>query len=278
MAESSDTLTQDKNNWLVGAADFIRNAYNLANKLGLTTSAVGEQAWSEPVAVPHVFNRLREELAPRPSTTLEEVEKALDNLVLAVENVPLRQPPTGAGHAMVPEATALQPATTASREGTAPLDAAALSAAASQDALAGNASELQPDDQTAGIASLFCTPPPPLLQHPAPRRPRQKRTFDMTKVRCSARLACKPVMSAAERAQRNLCRKLGSLCDKVTPIDDVLREFLSMFHGPMLEQIVAAMTAIFDLDDETSDVLDNALLNHVGAAVTELQTIDGIAA
>jgi hypothetical protein len=46
----------------------------------------------------------------------------------------------------------------------------------------------------------------------------------------------------------------------------------------MLEQIVAAMTAIFDLDDETSDVLDNALLNHVGAAVTELQTIDGIAA
>jgi hypothetical protein len=74
---------------LVGAADFIQKACNLADKLGLTTSAVGEQAWSEPVAVPHVFNRLREELSPRPLTTLEEVDKAIDNLVLAVEHIPL---------------------------------------------------------------------------------------------------------------------------------------------------------------------------------------------
>jgi hypothetical protein len=176
---------------------------------------------------------------------------------------------------MVLEATALQPTATASREGTALLDAVALSAAASQDAQAGYASELQPDDQPTGIASLFCTPPPPLVQHPTPRRPRQKRTFDMTKVRRSTCLGCKP---AAERAQRNLCRKLGSPCDEVTPIDDVLREFLSMFRSPLPEQIVAAMTAIFDLDDEASDVLDNALLNHADAAVTELQTIDDIAA
>jgi hypothetical protein len=37
-----------------------------------------------------------------------------------------------------------------------------------------------------------------------------------------------------------------------------------MFQRPLLEHIVAAMSALFDLDNDDSDLLDNALLRHVG--------------
>lgn len=54
------------------------------------------------------------------------------------------------------------------------------------------------------IDDLFATPPPPALLQPPPQRTRRGRTFDMSKVRRSARLAKKPVMPAVERVQRNL--------------------------------------------------------------------------
>jgi hypothetical protein len=92
----------------------------------------------------------------------------------------------------------------------------------------------------------------------------------MTVVRRNARLAKRPALPAMERAQRNLCRKLGIKTDKLDPIDDVLCDFISMFQRPLLEHIVAAMSALFDLDNDDSDLLDNALLRHVGPVVAEL--------
>ena len=44
-----------------------------------------------------------------------------------------------------------------------------------------------------------------------------------------------------------------------------------MFTGPLPEQIVAAMTAIFDLDDEEADSVNEALLQYAGDAVEDLQ-------
>ena len=52
--------------------------------------------------------------------------------------------------------------------------------------------------------SLFSTPAPAILQVLPGKPARQCRTFDMTNVRRSARLAKKPAMPAVERAQRNL--------------------------------------------------------------------------
>nr|TKW15256.1 hypothetical protein SEVIR_5G225400v2 [Setaria viridis] len=66
-------------------------------------------------------------------------------------------------------------------------------------------------------------------------RDRHHRTFDMTKVRRSARLAKKPSMLAVERAQQNLWHKLGVSNDDFWPIEEVLQEFISMFAGPLLE-------------------------------------------
>jgi hypothetical protein len=83
-------------------------------------------------------------------------------------------------------------------------------------------------------------------------------------------------MPAVQRAQRNLCRKLcvgGD--DDTTPIDDVLWDFVAMFQGPLPGTVVAALTAIFDLDDEGADLLDNTLLQHAGEAVADLQPAAG---
>jgi hypothetical protein len=99
----------------------------------------------------------------------------------------------------------------------------------------------------------------------------------MTKVRRSARLAAKPSIPAVQKAQRNLCRKLGIGNDELQSINEVLREFVAMFQGLLPEQVVAAMTAIFGLDDDGAELLDEALLHHAGQAFTELRHDDNVA-
>ena len=44
-----------------------------------------------------------------------------------------------------------------------------------------------------------------------------------------------------------------------------------MFTSPLPEQIIAAMTAIFDLDDEEADNVNDTLLQHAGVAVADMQ-------
>ena len=44
-----------------------------------------------------------------------------------------------------------------------------------------------------------------------------------------------------------------------------------MFSGPLPEQIVAGMTAIFDLDDDEAENVNDALLQHAGATIEDLQ-------
>jgi hypothetical protein len=56
------------------------------------------------------------------------------------------------------------------------------------------------------IDALFTKSDVSLLPQPATRRTRQRRTFDMTNVRRSARLAKKQAIPAVEHTQRNLCR------------------------------------------------------------------------
>lgn len=125
------------------------------------------------------------------------------------------------------------------------------------------------EDEDMGIASLFCTPTPPLM--PPPLQRRQRRIIPENFVgRRSVRLSKKPVMPAEEKAKRNLCRKLGITDDDTAPIEEVMREFTRTFNGPMAPNIRAAVTAIFDLENETADSIDDALLSHAGQDVTEL--------
>jgi hypothetical protein len=99
----------------------------------------------------------------------------------------------------------------------------------------------------------------------------------MTKVRWSARLAVKPSIPAVQKAQRNLCRKLSIGNDELQPIDDVLSEFMAMFQGPLPEHVVASLTALFGFDDDSAELLDDALLHHAGQALPELRHEEDVA-
>jgi hypothetical protein len=87
----------------------------------------------------------------------------------------------------------------------------------------------------------------------------------------SARLAGKPSILAIQKAQRNLYRKLGMGNDEKKTIVEVLREFIAMYQGPLPPNILATMTAIFDLDDDDTTALDDALLEHTREAIQDLQ-------
>jgi hypothetical protein len=93
----------------------------------------------------------------------------------------------------------------------------------------------------------------------------------MKDVRRSARLAGKLSIPAIQKAQRNLYRKLGMGNDEKMTIDEVLREFIAMYQGPLPPNILAAMIAIFDLDDDDAIALDDTLLEHAGEAIQDLQ-------
>jgi hypothetical protein len=43
-----------------------------------------------------------------------------------------------------------------------------------------------------------------------------------------------------------------------------------MFQGPLSGPVVVALTAIFDLDDDGANLLDDTLLQHTGEAVADL--------
>ncbi|CAO2163864.1 unnamed protein product [Urochloa humidicola] len=121
------------------------------------------------------------------------------------------------------------------------------------------------------IGDLFSTPTPAVLPSLLPRAPRKWRTFDMSAVRRSARLANKSVQPPVLRAQRTLCRKLGIPADELRSIDDVLQDVISMFTGPLPDSIMAAMMAVFDLDDEDAEEVNDALLRHADEAIDDLQ-------
>jgi hypothetical protein len=238
--------------------DFINKANMLATNLDLEEQPAGEKAWSDTVPVSDVFGRLRAQLInPHPpsrqnASSIQEVVSALDALLLPAEE---------------------------QAEGGTPLH----TTAPTHEEAVNDDNRLQQhvdtcDDsvqqQQFGVDNLFTTIEPPVLSQLVPRHGRQRWVFNMAPVRRSARLAKRPVMPAMERAQRHLCRKLGIQAEDQDPIDGVLSDFVAMFQGPLPQHVIAALTALFDLDNEYADVVDNALLQHAGAAVGDLAPAD----
>jgi len=125
-----------------------------------------------------------------------------------------------------------------------------------------------------GLEIFFSTPPAPVL--PAgPDLPRQvqsrrRRVYDMSKVRRSARLAMKPVMPAEKKAQINLCRQLGLAEEEQVTMEEVLRDYIAMFSGPVPEHIIVALSTFFDLHSELAAELDGALLELAGDGLDDL--------
>ncbi|KAJ1262052.1 hypothetical protein BS78_09G077900 [Paspalum vaginatum] len=139
------------------------------------------------------------------------------------------------------------------------------------------------------VAALFAAPSPPLLNNqqclvidttgdtPPPalapeRRRRPRRGFNMSKVRRSARLDAAPRLNVMQKAQRNLCRKLGLLNDDdLQTIEAALQDFVAMFDGPLPQHVIAALTSLFNLDNDDAEKIDQALAGLVDEGVAELQ-------
>ncbi|XP_021301578.1 uncharacterized protein LOC110429646 [Sorghum bicolor] len=233
--------------------DYIDKACALAEGLGLlplAAQAAVNEAWSKrqpqaTVPARSVFDRILNALPA--STTMEdksiaEVEEALARMELAAKLVPTVQAHGG------------EPASS--------------------------------QQQAIGVAGLFSKPLEPVLQQPtsavtppaalnppaaSTRRNRRQRTFDMSSVRRSARLAAARPMTQMQRAQRNLCRKLGFIHDELEPVETALQEYIAMFKGPLPQDVIAALTEIFNIGTEDACEAEEALLRMVGEGVEELQ-------
>ncbi|CAN6356994.1 unnamed protein product [Urochloa humidicola] len=125
--------------------------------------------------------------------------------------------------------------------------------------------------QPASVDEFFTTPSSPLLNRPPVRATRKKRTFDISTVRRSSRLANRKAMPSMQRAQNNLLRKLGLQVEEKMPIETVLKEYIQSVKGPLPDYVVAALATMLDLDDEESDKFTEALMQHAGDGIIELQ-------
>lgn len=124
----------------------------------------------------------------------------------------------------------------------------------------------------AELDKFFTTPLAPVLQQQPPaRQPRRRRVYDLSNVRRSVRLAKQPAMPAMKKAQVNLCRRLGLATDEHAPVDQILEEYVAMFNGPLPEHVVVALTALFGIDNEFVQQLDEAMLELVGNGVDDLR-------
>ncbi|CAO2182359.1 unnamed protein product [Urochloa humidicola] len=283
---------------ITSARDYIDKARRFAAHLGLQ----GEAAWSRlttrgaaEVTVKQAFTTIKSSLG---SPSVPEVEAALDALLLAsAAEEPGPDEHAGAdrnrsdGRVESEEAGLNGPNGPGGPELGSPnggfiSQATGISDGPSQEpgrglhtgheAVPAHHDEVGDDDPPSfGIDELFRSPEAVAAAPPLPHCTRQRRTFDMSTVRRSARLASKPPLPMAVRAQRNLIRKLGLAEEELAPMEAVLKEFIAMLVGPLPEHIIAAMTTIFELDDEGADLLNEALLEHAGQGIHDLQDASG---
>jgi len=73
-----------------------------------------------------------------------------------------------------------------------------------------------------------------------------------------------------QHAQRNLCGILNEL----EPVEIALQEYMAMFSGPLPADIIAALSAIFNLEESVDTELDDALIGLAGEGVGDIQEAD----
>lgn len=119
----------------------------------------------------------------------------------------------------------------------------------------------------ARVAEMFVEKEMAILPQPQPttRRTRTKKTFDPTNLRRSERqrrnrFRCLPM----ECARRVLCRCLGFTQEGANPVEHALQEYMALFNGPLPPTVIAALVALFKLDDKAFMARDEALVKLGG--------------
>ncbi|CAN6362721.1 unnamed protein product [Urochloa humidicola] len=219
-----------------------------------------------PIPVRRVFYRIKNAIPPVQPPTIQEVDDALATLANLTVQQDERQMQDPELEAQVTELDSNIAASTID----APTSPAETQVRPSTPPAAHTSANLT------SVAELFTTPEQGLLLQPlsAPRkkgRRLKKPVATVASLHRSKRQACSRLkhMPAEQRANYVLCRRLGYIKDDLSPVEQAIREFIASFRGPMPEYIVAALTAMFNLDDDDLCSATEALIRLGGPEVVD---------
>uniref|UniRef100_J3L5D9 Uncharacterized protein n=1 Tax=Oryza brachyantha TaxID=4533 RepID=J3L5D9_ORYBR len=128
------------------------------------------------------------------------------------------------------------------------------------------------------VNELFVSPPKPIISMPPAtagavvgRRAKPRLLPSSTNTRHSARLVRQPALTAMERCQRVLLRRMGLMQkeDDVTAIQEVLAQYIAMFDGPLPPDVIATLTTVFGIDNEDNNNPTNAIVRVMGEGIAD---------
>jgi hypothetical protein len=78
-------------------------------------------------------------------------------------------------------------------------------------------------------------------------------------------------MQIMQRAQCNLCHKLGLLANDGTPnFDNAFQDFQAWFQKPLSKEVGATLEALFNIHMPDTEHVDKALMGIAGEAIEEI--------
>jgi hypothetical protein len=128
---------------------------------------------------------------------------------------------------------------------------------------------------------LFVEVQPPLLPEPNSTPPRPPTTRRKTLAgasafagfpvqRSSPRLKAKNrSMPIAKLAEKVLCQRLGIVGEGEAVTEEAINMFVQMFNGRLPDIALAALRALFRLDCDLATAVEDALVEHGGAAAVD---------
>ncbi|KAF0928443.1 hypothetical protein E2562_003255 [Oryza meyeriana var. granulata] len=284
-------------------AAFLAKARRIDAAIGLGEAGMNE-AWSGPprsevtIKARQVFDRLRSDLNIEPVTTPQMVESELTKMVIAATADSLGVEPEL--QAVTPPLSPLMRGNSSDRNrmeqgllgllhrGTDGPTVWTVSDSPKETGLASG--PVRPATPPAAVSfpssppasaearrldALFSTPPPPILPWPAKPKRRAARApralclgSDISTERCRSK--CLAAKAAMERCQRVLWKRLGLIREDAS-FEETLADYVAMFNGPLPSHVIAALTAIFDIDiNSEAPSVEDALLEVAREGVADL--------
>ncbi|CAN6334373.1 unnamed protein product [Urochloa humidicola] len=219
------------------------------------------------VPVRRAYYKIKNALPIVNAPSIQEVDDALSKLAHAIQPGEEQVQPAPEPVTPIRTPTESEPTTPADAEmatiNTATPTSAQVCTPTTPDAVLG--------EHLSGVADLFITPEPGILAQPPlvpgkKGRRLKKPAVTVSSLCRSKRQAASRLnnMPAEQRANYVLCRRLGYIKDDLTPAERAIQEFVASFKGPMPQDTVAALTAIFRLDDDDMRNATEALVRIGG--------------
>ena len=78
-------------------------------------------------------------------------------------------------------------------------------------------------------------------------------------------------MPVAQMAERLLCQRMGIIDEGQQVTEEAIGKFVAMFQGRLPDITISALRALFNLDCDLAQAVEDALVEHGGEAGPDLQ-------